>query len=202
MSIAIYVGHSQNSSTIIASLNLPQRHFHHSLRIFRCDLASVTVSHLLTQPRSPPAGTDAFGHIASSLSGQDVAKTPSDGSMDSNSISSSIQKVNSFRLRSPPANTDDRKPIVDLTQYLFGKLYGDKGYVSEALSKVLKTQRVFLVSKVRKNMKTKAISDFDALMLKKRMCIESVIEHLKHQSQLEDIATGVSSTSKLMCSAY
>ena len=101
-----------------------------------------------------------------------------------------------------PANTDDRKPIVDLTQYLFGKLYGDKGYVSEALSKVLKTQRVFLVSKVRKNMKTKAISDFDALMLKKRMCIESVIEHLKHQSQLEDIATGVSSTSKLMCSAY
>ena len=34
-------------------------------------------------------------------------------------------------------------------------------------------------------MKLQELSDFDAVMLKKRMLIESVIGQLKHQSQLE-----------------
>ena len=34
-------------------------------------------------------------------------------------------------------------------------------------------------------MKPQELSDFDAVMLKKRMVIESVIGQLKHQSQLE-----------------
>ena len=34
-------------------------------------------------------------------------------------------------------------------------------------------------------MKPQELSDFDAVMLKKRMLIESVIEQLKHQSQLQ-----------------
>ena len=34
-------------------------------------------------------------------------------------------------------------------------------------------------------MKTKPLSDFDAVMLKKRMLVESVINQLKNQSQLE-----------------
>ena len=34
-------------------------------------------------------------------------------------------------------------------------------------------------------METQALSDVDALLLKKRMCIESVFEQLKHQSHLE-----------------
>ena len=61
----------------------------------------------------------------------------------------------------------------------------DKGYISEKLAETLKTQGILLISKVRKNMKTQVLSDFDAEMLKKRMCIESVIEQLKHQSQPE-----------------
>ena len=84
-----------------------------------------------------------------------------------------------------PGNTNDRKPVRKLTQGLFGKLYGDKGYVSGSLSEALKTRGICLVSKVNKNMASQALSDFDARMLKKRMCIESVIEQLKHQSQLE-----------------
>jgi hypothetical protein len=32
-----------------------------------------------------------------------------------------------------PANTDDRKPVPDLTQDLLSKLFGDRGYVSQAL---------------------------------------------------------------------
>ena len=84
-----------------------------------------------------------------------------------------------------PANTDDRSRVEELTQGLFGRLYGDKGYISGSLSEVLKTQGVILISKVRKNMASQALSDFDTEMLKKRMCIESVIDQLKHQSQLE-----------------
>ena len=84
-----------------------------------------------------------------------------------------------------PANTNDRRPVRQLTRGLFGKLYGDKGYVSKALSEALKAEGICLVAKVHKHMKPDALSDVDAVLLKKRMCIESVIEQLKHQSQLE-----------------
>ena len=32
-----------------------------------------------------------------------------------------------------PGNTDDRKPVVQMSQGLFGKLFGDRGYISQAL---------------------------------------------------------------------
>ena len=81
-----------------------------------------------------------------------------------------------------PANIDDRRPVIKLTQHLSGNVYGDKGYISEPLAETLKTQGVCLITKKRKNMKPQALSDFDAMLLKKRMLIESVIEQLKHQS--------------------
>ena len=42
-----------------------------------------------------------------------------------------------------------------------------------------------MIYKVRKNMKSEVSSDFDALRLKKRMLIETVIGQLKSQTQLE-----------------
>lgn len=54
-------------------------------------------------------------------------------------------------------NTDDRKPLQmkGFIDKLFGKLYGDKGYISkEQLFKQLFHQGIHLVTKVRKNMKT------------------------------------------------
>ena len=65
--------------------------------------------------------------------------------------------------RLTPANTNDRKPVLELTRGLFGKLYGDKGYVSKPLSEALKAQGIYLVSKVHKNMKAAAMSDVDAV---------------------------------------
>ena len=82
-------------------------------------------------------------------------------------------------------NTDDRHPVVELARPVFGKLYADKGYISQELRQTLKTEGVDLIYKVRKNMKAEALSDFDALMLKKRMLIETVIGQLKSQTQLE-----------------
>ena len=72
-----------------------------------------------------------------------------------------------------------------MTQRLFGKLYGDKGYISQKLRETLETQGVSLITKVRKNMKTEPLSVSDALMLKKRMLIETVIGQLKQQTELE-----------------
>lgn len=83
------------------------------------------------------------------------------------------------------ANTDDRRPVCQMTQRLFGKLYGDKGYISQKLRETLETQGVSLITKVRKNMKTEPLSVSDALMLKKRMLIETVIGQLKQQTELE-----------------
>ncbi|MBO9495807.1 transposase [Thalassotalea sp. G20_0] len=84
-----------------------------------------------------------------------------------------------------PANTDDRKPVPDLVGELAGWLYGDKGYISEKLVAWLKEKGLNLVTKVRKNMKPKALKAFDKAMLRKRAVIESVNDQLKNISQIE-----------------
>lgn len=52
-----------------------------------------------------------------------------------------------------PANADDRKPVPKLTRNLFGKLIGDKGYLSKALLETLLKQGVKLITSIHKNMK-------------------------------------------------
>ena len=60
-----------------------------------------------------------------------------------------------------------------------------KDILSQKLRQTLHTQNIDLVYKVRKNMKPEPLSDYDAEMLKKRMLIETVIEQLKSQTQLD-----------------
>jgi hypothetical protein len=51
-------------------------------------------------------------------------------------------------------NVDDRKPVPGLCKGLFGKLIGDRGYISQALfEQLLETFNVQLITKLRKNMK-------------------------------------------------
>ncbi|HDY7429213.1 TPA: transposase [Vibrio vulnificus] len=52
-----------------------------------------------------------------------------------------------------PANTDDRKPVRELSKGLLDKLYADKGYISKALTDDLKEDGIILVTTQRKNMK-------------------------------------------------
>ena len=91
-----------------------------------------------------------------------------------------------------PGNTDDRKPVLALLHgtmgKMFGKLIGDKGYISRALTEALAQGGVELITKVRKNMKPRALSDlseWDKFLLRKRAVIESVIDQLKNISQVE-----------------
>ena len=71
------------------------------------------------------------------------------------------------------------------SQGLFGKLYGDRGYISKTLREKLGSQGISLVYKVRKNMAPLPMSEADTVLLRKRMLIESVIKELKTQTQLE-----------------
>ena len=82
-------------------------------------------------------------------------------------------------------NVDDRTPVPKLVKKLFGKLYGDKGYISQKLFDLLFADGVQLVTKIKKNMKNKLMPVFDKLMLRKRAIIETIYDQLKNISQIE-----------------
>lgn len=85
-----------------------------------------------------------------------------------------------------PGNVDDRKPVPRLARKLFGKLFGDKGYISKELAQTL--QRMFnvqLITKLRSNMKNQLMSLSDRLLLRRRSIIETIIDQLKNISQIE-----------------
>ena len=84
-------------------------------------------------------------------------------------------------------NVDDRdaKTITNMTKEIFGKLFGDKGYISKALSDLLFGNGIQLITQVRKNMKSKALSNEEKLLLRKRSVIETVNDELKNICQVE-----------------
>lgn len=84
-----------------------------------------------------------------------------------------------------PANTDDRRPVPALVNGLWGKLFADKGYLSQALFETLFDQRLQLVTKLRKNMLNKLMPLLDQILLRKRAIIETITDQLKNISQIE-----------------
>lgn len=85
-----------------------------------------------------------------------------------------------------PGNVDDRVPVPIFAERLFGKLFADKGYISQALFELLfETFGVQLITGLRKNMQNRLILLHDKILLRKRAIIESVIDQLKNVSQIE-----------------
>lgn len=86
-----------------------------------------------------------------------------------------------------PGNTDDRDPQVmaKLTQNLWGKLFGDRGYISQKLFEDLLDNGVQLITKIKRNMKNKLMELIDKIMLRKRAIIESINDQLKNICQIE-----------------
>jgi len=85
------------------------------------------------------------------------------------------------------ANVDDRYPLKnkDFHNKLFGKIYGDKGYLGKDLFEKMFVDGIHLITKVRKNMKKKALDFMDKVYLRKRAIIESVNDVLKNICQIE-----------------
>jgi hypothetical protein len=84
-----------------------------------------------------------------------------------------------------PGNVDDRSCAPDLTTGLWGKLFGDKGYLSKKLFEQLFEQGLQLITKVKKNMKNQLMPLSDKLLLRKRAIIETINDQLKNISQIE-----------------
>ncbi len=88
-------------------------------------------------------------------------------------------------VRLTPGNVDDRAPVPELVKGLFGKLFGDRGYISAALFAALFDEELQLVTKIKSKMKNRLLPVFDKIMLRKRAIIEAVIDQLKNISQIE-----------------
>lgn len=85
-----------------------------------------------------------------------------------------------------PGNTDDRRPIPRLVRRLFGKLFGDKGYLSQSLAeRLFLDQGLRLITKLRKNMRNILMPLADRLLLRKRALIETIFDQLKNVCQIE-----------------
>ena len=83
------------------------------------------------------------------------------------------------------ANVDDRNEQVfnRMTDNVLGKIYADKGYISETLFTRLFSNGIHLVTGLRSNMKNKLMSVYDKIMLRKRSVIETVNDELKNVAQ-------------------
>jgi hypothetical protein len=77
-----------------------------------------------------------------------------------------------------PGNVDDRKPVPTLAQNLWGRLFGDKGYISKSLFQKILENDVKLITPFKKNMKNKLVELWEKFMLRKRALIETVNDQL------------------------
>ena len=94
-------------------------------------------------------------------------------------------EILSFCLTS--GNVDDRNETVmdSLTKEIFGKLFADRGYISQKLFEKLLKKDITLITRAKKNMKNKLMDYYDRLMLRKRTVIESVNDFLKNICNIE-----------------
>jgi hypothetical protein len=84
-------------------------------------------------------------------------------------------------------NVDDRRPLSmeSFIRNVSGKLYADRGYVSQKPAEILFADGIHVVTKMRNNMKGEEWPLQDRLMLRKRAVIESVNDKLKNLCQIE-----------------
>lgn len=86
-----------------------------------------------------------------------------------------------------PGNVDERKPVPTLVKRLWGKLFADKGYISQPLFEQLFDQGIQLITPPKKKKKTtdhRLMPLLDKLLARKRAIIETINDQLKNISQI------------------
>ncbi len=94
-------------------------------------------------------------------------------------------EILSFYLTQGNTSDNNIDIITKMTKEIFGKVFGDKGYINQALSDILFNDGIQLITAVRRNMKEKALSNEEKLLLRKRSVIETVNDELKNICQVE-----------------
>lgn len=86
-----------------------------------------------------------------------------------------------------PGDVDDRKPLEyeSFIRQIYGKLVGDKGYISKELFSRLFVDGIQLITKLKSNMKGAIMSVSDKVLLRKRAIIETINDELKNIAQVE-----------------
>jgi hypothetical protein len=84
-------------------------------------------------------------------------------------------------------NVDDRAPLKNenFIKKLKGKLFGDKGYLSAELGKVLLLDGIQLITNLKRKMKNCLMEMSDKILLRKRSVIETINDELKNICQVE-----------------
>jgi hypothetical protein len=86
-----------------------------------------------------------------------------------------------------PGNLDNRKPVPTLVKGLWGKLFADKGYISQPLFEQLFAQDIQLITPPKKKKKAaeyRLMPLLDKLLARKRSIIETINDQLKNISQI------------------
>lgn len=85
-----------------------------------------------------------------------------------------------------PGNVDDRRPVPKLAERLWGRLFGDKGYLSQPLTReLLQTRQLRLVTHLKRNMANRLVLLHEKVILRRRALVETVIDQLKHLMHIE-----------------
>ena len=84
-------------------------------------------------------------------------------------------------------DNDDRKPLIykAFVDFIYGKLVGDKGYISKNPFNRLFVNGIQLITKLKSNMKGAIMKVADRLLLRKRAIIETINDELKNIAQVE-----------------
>ncbi|GHV52612.1 hypothetical protein FACS1894181_15830 [Bacteroidia bacterium] len=85
------------------------------------------------------------------------------------------------------ANVDDRDPLKNkhFHENIFGKLFDDRGYISQNLFDMLFVDNIHLITKLKKNMKNALMLIHDKIILRRRAIIETINDQLKNICQIE-----------------
>ena len=83
-----------------------------------------------------------------------------------------------------PGNTDDRKPLRQMSDKLTGLLFGDKGYISQSLFNDLYARGLKLVTGIKAKMQNKFLPLREKVLLRKRSIVETVNGVLKTDFQI------------------
>jgi hypothetical protein len=87
-------------------------------------------------------------------------------------------------VRFTPGNVDDRVPVPDLAQGLWGKRFGDRGDRGQELFEQWWNNGVPLITKLKRQMKNKLLPLWEKRLLRQRTLIESVGEQRKQVCQI------------------